>query len=69
MSERRPERAKGPTAKASGRVCPGCRLEIDPDIESFPFCSKRCRMVDLGAWFGERYRVTRSVEQRDVEEG
>lgn len=23
----------------------------------FPFCSKRCRLLDLGAWLDERYRV------------
>jgi endogenous inhibitor of DNA gyrase (YacG/DUF329 family) len=22
-----------------------------------PFCSKRCRMIDLGAWASERYRM------------
>lgn len=24
---------------------------------SFPFCSERCRMLDLGRWFDEQYRV------------
>ncbi len=24
---------------------------------SFPFCSPRCRAVDLGRWLGEEYRV------------
>lgn len=23
----------------------------------FPFCSERCRLLDLGAWLDERYRV------------
>jgi endogenous inhibitor of DNA gyrase (YacG/DUF329 family) len=23
----------------------------------FPFCSERCRFVDLGKWLGEEYRV------------
>jgi len=23
----------------------------------FPFCSARCRTIDLGRWLGERYRV------------
>jgi uncharacterized protein len=22
-----------------------------------PFCSERCKLIDLGAWMGERYRV------------
>jgi len=24
---------------------------------AFPFCSDRCRLVDLGKWLGEEYRV------------
>jgi uncharacterized protein len=27
------------------------------DNPSRPFCSKRCRLADLGAWAAERYRV------------
>lgn len=23
----------------------------------FPFCSPRCRTIDLGRWLGERYRI------------
>lgn len=25
----------------------------------FPFCSERCRLVDLGGWLEERYRISR----------
>jgi hypothetical protein len=24
---------------------------------AFPFCSDRCRLLDLGKWLGEQYRV------------
>jgi len=37
--------------------CPTCQREVVWQQESAwrPFCSERCRMVDLGAWFaGER---------------
>jgi len=37
--------------------CPTCQREVVWVAESTwrPFCSERCRMVDLGAWFaGER---------------
>lgn len=37
--------------------CPTCQREVVWAAESKwrPFCSERCRMVDLGAWFaGER---------------
>jgi endogenous inhibitor of DNA gyrase (YacG/DUF329 family) len=38
-------------------ACPTCKREIEWSSENAfrPFCSERCRMVDLGAWFtGER---------------
>jgi endogenous inhibitor of DNA gyrase (YacG/DUF329 family) len=25
--------------------------------ETYPFCSARCRLIDLGNWLGERYAV------------
>ena len=39
--------------------CPVCRQEVDlrPQNPSFPFCSSRCRMVDLGRWLNEEYRM------------
>jgi len=43
---------------AAPRVrCPTCQREVAWVAESTwrPFCSERCRLVDLGAWFaGER---------------
>jgi endogenous inhibitor of DNA gyrase (YacG/DUF329 family) len=33
---------------------------------SFPFCSPRCRAVDLGKWIGEEYRVV--DKQAELEE-
>jgi hypothetical protein len=33
-----------------------------------PFCSERCKMIDLGAWATESYRVPAHEEdQRDEE--
>ena len=39
--------------------CPICARAAAPrgDNASFPFCSARCKGVDLGAWLDERYRV------------
>jgi endogenous inhibitor of DNA gyrase (YacG/DUF329 family) len=28
-----------------------------PANRSFPFCSDRCRLVDLAKWLGEEYRI------------
>ena len=45
------------------RSCPICHEPLPPRSENpaYPFCSERCRLVDLGGWLGERYRVL--VEQ------
>ncbi len=40
-------------------ACPICAKEVGPRAEnpSFPFCSARCKMVDLGKWLNEEYRI------------
>ena len=42
--------------------CPRCRKRIRyrrvKDVPTFPFCSERCRLLDLGNWFDERYRIS-----------
>jgi endogenous inhibitor of DNA gyrase (YacG/DUF329 family) len=39
--------------------CPRCGAETVYSLEnkSRPFCSERCRLIDLGAWASESYRV------------
>ncbi|MFN8643119.1 MAG: DNA gyrase inhibitor YacG [Candidatus Binatia bacterium] len=40
------------------RPCPTCRRPTRwANNPNRPFCSERCRVVDLGAWAAERYRV------------
>jgi uncharacterized protein len=28
-----------------------------PGNRAYPFCSDRCRLLDLGKWLGEEYRI------------
>lgn len=44
---------------AHGR-CAECRHELPAREENknFPFCSTRCREVDLGRWLNEEYTLT-----------
>ena len=42
---------------ASAHRCPTCRRAAPADAKPFPFCSDRCRLIDLGKWLGEEYRV------------
>jgi endogenous inhibitor of DNA gyrase (YacG/DUF329 family) len=39
--------------------CPSCRGPVRPreENEAFPFCSPRCRAIDLARWFTGSYRV------------
>ena len=39
--------------------CPQCGGESawSPDNAYRPFCSERCKLIDLGAWASESYRV------------
>lgn len=40
-------------------ACPICKKETDSDKDpEFPFCSERCRLLDLGAWSAEKYVVS-----------
>ncbi|MCB9760354.1 MAG: DNA gyrase inhibitor YacG [Alphaproteobacteria bacterium] len=41
------------------RPCPRCRAPAAPRPENrdHPFCSRRCRLMDLGAWLDEDYRI------------
>jgi uncharacterized protein len=47
--------------------CPQCGKEMvwDTGNRFRPFCSERCKLVDLGKWANEEYRV----EQREKDSG
>jgi uncharacterized protein len=39
--------------------CPICKKPTDSQTDAeFPFCSERCRLLDLGAWSAEKYVVS-----------
>jgi len=39
--------------------CPPCGADVvwGPDSAYRPFCSERCRLIDLGQWAEESYRI------------
>lgn len=50
--------------------CPICGADAARDGNAaYPFCSDRCRKIDMGRWFDERYTISRPIEQADLEEG
>lgn len=47
--------------------CPVCKKEAAWKDNPFrPFCSERCRIIDLGKWASEEYRIP--GEKKDVPE-
>jgi len=52
--------------KRKTTVCPVCGKTTAVDQEpAGPFCSERCRLLDLGNWLGERYRITSAEKPED----
>jgi hypothetical protein len=50
-------------------LCPICKKKVaerdDPVSPNgfFPFCSDRCRLIDLGRWLGEKYQIPVKPEE------
>jgi len=48
------------------QTCPICRKTTDSETDAdFPFCSERCRTLDLGNWASEKYVVSEPVFDED----
>jgi endogenous inhibitor of DNA gyrase (YacG/DUF329 family) len=55
-------------------TCPICQRTMQgqrpQEWPQWPFCSPRCRLIDLGRWLGEDYRVpgedTTSLDDSEV---
>jgi uncharacterized protein len=50
--------------------CLICGKETADKANSFrPFCSERCKLIDLDNWLQGRYRISTPIEERDDGEG
>ncbi|HEY2037590.1 MAG TPA: DNA gyrase inhibitor YacG [Steroidobacteraceae bacterium] len=50
--------------------CPTCQREIDWSQSPFrPFCSERCRLIDLGAWLAEKHSIPGEPAPDEAEHG
>ena len=45
--------------------CPICKKVVKSDDADFPFCSDRCRTVDLGKWASGAYVIASPVTDAD----
>ena len=48
--------------------CPICKKEVAPDSLFHPFCSERCKILDLGNWASEKYVMPAPLEPGESEE-
>jgi endogenous inhibitor of DNA gyrase (YacG/DUF329 family) len=52
-------------------TCPSCGKEFAfqsvAEHQAYPFCSERCRLADLGAWFDGRYVVSRPAAEESAD--
>ena len=54
------------TRKSKAR-CGICGKPVVPEFR--PFCSARCKQIDLGRWLNESYRVPAVEQDEDAPEG
>jgi endogenous inhibitor of DNA gyrase (YacG/DUF329 family) len=47
--------------------CPTCKKPVKDGDPEFPFCSERCRLLDLGKWASGEYVISSPL--RDTDEG
>jgi uncharacterized protein len=49
--------------------CPTCKRPVEWSAASIyrPFCSDRCRLIDLGAWISEQHKIPDEAAADDAE--
>jgi len=60
-----------PVTKPRQVLCPGCGQysEYSSNNPWRPFCSERCKLIDMGQWASENYRIPeRAPTQQELED-
>lgn len=55
--------------KSKTIACPSCKkaTSYSPDNPFRPFCSQRCKLIDLGLWASEQYAIPTVIQDDDNE--
>jgi uncharacterized protein len=61
-----PPKKKSAPKSAKVLRCPSCGMLVQPKDEDFPFCSDRCRKIDLGKWATGVYKISSPVLDPEV---
>ncbi len=47
-------------------ACPRCQQKIESQDNPFkPFCSERCKLIDLGQWANETHKLSTPITSFD----
>jgi uncharacterized protein len=46
--------------------CPTCRSLVLAGSQDFPFCSERCRLIDLGKWASGGYVISTPITDPEM---
>lgn len=46
--------------------CPTCKKIVTMKDEDFPFCSDRCRQIDLGKWASGVYKISSPILDPEI---
>ena len=56
-------------------ICPVCHRTVKTSVRAkseeggfFPFCSRRCKLVDLSAWLGAEYKIVSKSQSQEFSE-
>ena len=65
----RPTRRTECVSEIHSSRCPVCGTRVETDDlvadHEFPFCSRRCKLIDLGQWFDGEHRISTPSETED----
>jgi hypothetical protein len=58
------------SVKPRSIACPNCKqlTEYSPNNPHRPFCSKRCKLIDLGLWASEQYAIPAVINLDDLDD-
>lgn len=50
--------------------CPNCKKEaiFSPENAFRPFCSERCKLIDLGLWANEEFKISAPISPTDLDD-
>jgi len=52
--------------KTKSLRCPTCKTIVLAKDPEFPFCSERCRTIDMGKWASGAYKVSSPIDDPEV---